>query len=192
MVFVMLYPKISNIKKSNFVIKLMLGISILVSLIAIFLNIILKTQFAWSALCIIGIIYLWTTTIYSIYKNANIAAHVMIQLIIISVIVLSIDFIVGYKGWAISIAIPINIIIANLTMLVLTIVSRKKYIAYALYEIIIFILSMLPMILSLINLIPNNSTLSIIATCISLLTSIVVIFLCGRDIKEEIQKRFHI
>lgn len=116
----------------------------------------------------------------------------MIQMIIISLLTLAIDIVIGYSGWSVKIAIPIIIIVANFTMLVLTIVSRKKYLKYALYEIIIFIFSMLPLILTLIKIIPNNSILSIIAVSVSLIVSILILILCGNDINQEIQRRFHI
>lgn len=188
----MLYPEILNIRKSNFLIRVMLIISILVSGLLVLSNLIFASKFPWSILCIIGIVYLWVTTIYSIQRNVNIAGHVMIQMIIISLLTLAIDIVIGYSGWSVKIAIPIIIIVANFTMLVLTIVSRKKYLKYALYEIIIFIFSMLPLILTLIKIIPNNSILSIIAVSVSLIVSILILILCGNDINQEIQRRFHI
>ena len=59
-----------------------------------------------------GIIYAWVTVIYSMNRNTNIAGHILVQAIAISLITLYIDYRLGFKGWSIDISIPIIIIIA--------------------------------------------------------------------------------
>lgn len=75
-------------------------------------------------------------------------------------------------------------------MLILTIVSYKKYIKYAIYQLIIVLFSMLPVIFIGENIV-RNPVLSIIATSISILNFIVCIVLCTKDIKEAIIRKFH-
>ena len=81
--------------------------------------------------------------------------------------------------------------IANITMLLLTIISHKKYIRYAIYQLIIVLFSMLPIILITERLI-RNTTLSIIATSISGLNLLITLILCSKDVKEAIIRNFHI
>ena len=96
----------------------------------------------------------------------------------------------GFRGWSINIAIPILIIISNITMLVLTIVSHKKYIKYAIYQLVIVIFSMIPVVLMHENYI-NNKVLTIVATGISILNLILTLTLCARDVKEAVIRKFH-
>lgn len=187
----MLYPKILNIKKSNLAIKIVIIISIAVALISLIVDFAVGLKFHWSFLVLLGIIYTWITTMYSIRKNVNIASHVMIQMICLSILLVLIDYVVGYKGWSINWAIPIGFSVANITMLVLTIVNHKRYFKYAIYQIIIFLLSFIPLILYILK-ISTRILPVIILSSITIVTSIVVISLCGKDIKEEIQRIFHI
>lgn len=90
-----------------------------------------------------------------------------------------------------NIAIPIMIMIANLTMLVLTIVSYKKYMKYAIYQLVIVLFSMLPLIL-LTEHIVQDKTLSIIATSISILNFMICLVLCAKEVKETIVRKFHV
>lgn len=186
----MIYPKKINANISERLIKIFLLSSIVLALILLFINRITTPNVPWAALANGGIVYIWVTVIYSIRKNTNIAGHVLIQTLAISLLTVFIDYKLGFNGWSIEIAIPIIIMIANITMLVLTIVSYKKYIKYAIYQLVIVLFSMLP-VLFIQEKIVNNITLSIIASSISILNFILCLILCAKDIKEAVIRKFH-
>lgn len=187
----MLYPNIINIKKSHIAIKILFTISIAVIFICILINVLVTPDFKWSLLVVIGILYVWITTLYSIRKNVNIASHVLLQTIIVLIFLYLIDKIVGYEGWSISIGMPIVIGVANITMLILTIVSRRKYFKYSLYQILLSLLSIAVIILLIIK-----AKYWIISASISggitFITLILSISLCGKDLKEKLYRIFHI
>lgn len=187
----MLYPKILNIEKGKIIKKILLLVSVIISIVLVVINFCIDSTNKWSLLCIVGIIYVWFTTLYSLKRNVNIASHVMIQMICITALTLAIDYILGYEGWSITLAIPIIIMIGNVTLLILTIVSRKKYIKYAIYQIIIFILSMIPLILMKYS-IQNYNFPTIISSSIAGATLCLTLILCGRDLYKDIIRRFHI
>lgn len=186
----MLYPQKLNRKKSDFIIKIMIGVSVGIAILLILINHLTTPNVHWAGLANAGIIYTWITVIYAINKNTNIAAHVLLQAIAISVLTMYIDYKTGIKGWAINLAIPIIIIIANVTMLVLTIVSYKKYICYSIYQLIICMLSLIPIFLVHENVV-KNVIMSYVASGVSILNFVLTICLCARDVKEEIVRKFH-
>lgn len=192
MVCMTLYPNVRNTKKSNLTIKIMLGVSVLVALICIIINLCTSTRYLWSLIVVAGIIYSWITVIYAVQRNINIASNVMIQSILISILVLCIDFIIGYTGWSINLAIPIIIIVANVTVLGLTFVSIHRYYKYAIYQLIIFILSLIPMVIfiSSRNIIVKP-IFTIIASLIALFAFIMSLTLCGKSIVDELDRRLH-
>lgn len=188
----MIYPKKINANKTDKVMKSLLIASVVLSGILILIDKLTSNKISWSALSIAGIIYVWVTVIYSIKKNTNIAGHVLIQTIAISILTLFIDYELGFKAWSTSIAIPIIIIVANITMLILTIVTYKRYIKYAIYQIIIILFSMIPIYLMFKGNFVNNKILSIIAVGVSILNLVISLIICRKDIKEEIIRKFHI
>ena len=192
MVFTMnLYPKILNIKKSYFVIKLLILISFILSASGIIVNLLTTPNIKWSYIGIVGIIYSWITTMYAIKKNTNISAYVMIQMILISILVVILDFLLGYNGWAVNYALPIIIWTANLTMFVLTIVAHRRYYSYAIYQFIIFLLSISLFALFLIGVLHN--LLFVLITIAAILINLIgTLILVRKDLKEELIKRFHI
>ena len=186
----MIYPQKIKAKKSNTMIRILLSISIGIAVILVIINRLTTPKIPWAALVNSGILYSWITVMYSIRKNINIAGHVLLQLIALSALTTYIDYRLGFKGWSANLAIPIMIIIANITMLILTIVSHKKYIKYAIYQLIIVFFSMLPAILVTENMV-QDKTLSIIASAISVLNFILCLVLCAKDVKEAIVRKFH-
>ncbi len=186
-----LYPNISNVKKKDKVIKLLLFISTAICLICILINVLTTPNVKWSLIVIASIVYVWTTTLYAIRKNMNFAAHVMIQLIIISALTFAIDCIIGYSGWSITLAIPIVMTVANLSMSVLTIVNRKKYFRFTIYQLLISVLSLI--FITIIAVYGKHKVIVIPITAgISLIPLLLTILLCGKDWKEELARFFHI
>ena len=187
----MIYPKKLSSKKKDLIFKILLISSIILALILLLINKLTTPEIPWAALANAGIIYVWITVFYSIKKNINIAGHVLIQAIAISLLTVFIDYKLGFEKWSINIAVPIIIMIANATMLILTIVSHKKFIKYAIYQLIIVLFSMIPVILISENII-ENKILSIVASSISILNLLLTLFLCAKDVKSAIIRKFHI
>ena len=187
----MIYPKKINASNGEIITKIMLAISIIVAIVLTVINKLTTPNIPWAALANSGIIYIWITVFYSIKKNTNIAGHVLIQAIAISLLTIFIDYKLGFEKWSINIAIPIIIIIANITMLILTIVSYKKYIKYAIYQLIIVLFSMIPVILIGENIL-ENKVLSIVASSISISNLILTLILSAKDVKEAVIRKFHI
>lgn len=187
----MIYPKKLSSKKGDLIFKIFLISSIILALLLTLINKLTTPEVPWAALANAGIIYVWITVFYSIKKNINIAGHVLIQAIAISLLTVFIDYKLGFKKWSINIAVPIIIMIANATMLILTIVSHKKFIKYAIYQLIIVLFSMIPVILISENII-ENKVLSIVASSISVLNLVLTLSLCAKDVKAAVIRKFHI
>ena len=76
-------------------------------------------------------------------------------------------------------------------MLILLMCTFKIYTRYIIYQLIIFIWSMIPGVLCLIGLVPMN-ILTIIATPIAIITLFITIILFKKEVNEEMKKRFHL
>ena len=143
----MIYPQKLSSKKGDEVLRILLLTSVLLALILVFINKLTTPQIHWAALANCGIIYTWITVIYAIKKSTNIAGYVLLQTIITGISVLYIDYSLGFIGWSINIAIPIILMIANVTMFVLTIITHKNYIKYAIYQLLIVLISLISMLI---------------------------------------------
>ena len=180
------------LRSGHLAIKIMAIVSLIIAGTCMIINACTSTSFLWSLIGIAGIIYTWVTVTYSVRRNINIASSVMIQLIAISVLTVCIDYIIGYSGWAINLSIPIIICVANVTIFILTLVSVHRYLKYAVYQLIIFLLSMIPLVIFFAF--PGVITapiFMIISSSIALFTFVFSLILCGRSIIEELDRRLH-
>lgn len=187
----MIYPKKINARKTGVITKSLMLATAILAIILIIINKLTTPDIHWGIMTTVGLIYVWVTVMYSINRNINIAAHVMIQTIAISVFMFAIDYWTDGISWSLNIAIPIIIIIANTTMLILTIISHRRFIRYAIYQLIILLFSTLPVLFIYEKLIVNK-WLSYMAIGVSILNFILTASLCAKDIKDEIVRKFHI
>lgn len=186
----MIYPQKLNSKKGEAIFKILLFNSIALGIILVLINKLTTPKIHWAALANCGIIYAWITVIYSIRKGTNIAGHVFLQTIIISAVVLYIDDRLGFRGWSINIAVPIILMIANATMLILTIITCKNYIKYAIYQLLIVSISLSSMWLIWDKIIKLR-ILCDIAIGVSVINLLISLILCFKDVKEALIRKFH-
>ena len=182
----MIYPQKLNSKKSNLILKLGVVLSVIVAILLVLINKLTTPQIPWAAITNGGIIYIWIVLFYSIRKNINIAGHVLLQTIAISLLTVYIDFELQFKGWSINMVIPILVITSNIAMLILTIVSHKQFIKYVIYQLMILLFSFF-----ITENMVQNKILSVIASGISIINLIISLALCTRDVKEVIIRKFH-
>lgn len=186
----MIYPNKLNSKKSNLIVKVGFTISLFICVLLYVINKIINPSIPWSVIANVGIIYIWVILFYTINKRINIAGHVLLHMIATSILVQFIDYKLGFNKWSIHIISPIIIIIANITMLIITIVSHKKYIKYAIYQLLIVIYSLI-LVLAITDNITHDKLIGIIASGVSIINLFVSLFWCAQDIKEALARKMH-
>ena len=186
----MIYPQKLNSKDGDLILKISIGVSVVLAILLFVINKLTTPTIHWSAIANCGIIYAWITVIYSIKRNTNIAGHVLLQIIIMSIVVLYIDNRIGFLGWSINIAIPTILITANVIMLILTIISYKKYINYAIYQLTIVLITICSFVLIGKEII-GLKILWQVTSIISILNLVVTLCLCSKEIKEAIIRKVH-
>lgn len=190
MVCNMLYPKLNHVKRNNIILIISIAISIILIDVLLLINVLVDKTNHWSLLCVAGILYVYGTIIYTKKRNINIASNVFIQCLLVSLLIIAIDYFIGFSGWSLNVSIPIVVIVANSTLMILTIVSRKRYMKYAMYHVLTFLFSMIPLILMFIGII-QNKVLTIVSSSIAAFSLLLTIILCGRAMWIETKKRLH-
>ncbi len=190
MVCNMLYPKLNHVKRNNIILIISIAISIILIDVLLLINVLVDKTNHWSLLCVAGILYVYGTIIYTKKRNINIASNVFVQCLLVSLLIIAIDYFIGFSGWSLNVSIPIVVIVANSTLMILTIVSRKRYMKYAMYHVLTFLFSMIPLILMFMGII-QNKVLTIVSSSIAAFSLLLTIILCGRAMWIETKKRLH-
>ena len=187
----MLYPKLTNVKKSKEIIYLLSLITFFLFIMLGLINYIFSKKLNWSIVAIVSIIMVWRTVYKILDKSTNVASYLFLQMFYLSILLFVIDYVFGNIGWSFSIGIPIVIMITNTAMMILTLIKYKKYVKYALYEILILVVSIAyNIILCFIS--GKISILNAITFWISVTNLTFVLSLNAKTILLEFQKKFHI
>ena len=186
----MIYPQKLKNKKGEKIINALLVTSIFIGILLVVINKITSPNVKWAGIANAGIIYTWITVMHSIKRNTNIASYVLLQMLVISLVLLYIDNRLGSFGWAIYIGIPITLMVANITMLVLAIISYKNYTRYAMYQLIIVLASIIQIVPALIGII-EFGLLNQISIGISLLNLLISLVLRYKDFGKMLVRKFH-
>lgn len=185
------YPAIEvNSHKYNLIKRLFLFVSILFAVGSVITNYLTYNGVMWSAITISAIVYFWIIMSYSIRRNRNIASHILVQVICVSILTVVMDNSIGYSGWSVNNVIPEIMILANVSVLVLVFLNRMYWQTYVINQIVIAVCGLIPGILWICGLI-TDPILTIIATATSFLVLVIMIIFGDKTIKSELKRRFH-
>lgn len=187
----MLYPKITNVKKSRDIWTILIILSVFLDVTLMTINLMFSGRLNWSIIAIVSEIYLLISITYALDKNVNLASYTLIQMLVISLFLFIIDLVFGFYKWSFSIGIPIVIMVSNITMLIITMIKQKKYVKYAFYEILILLFSIAyDVFISMVSI--HIPLLNIITIWVCITNLSFVLILNFDVLKVEVQKKFHI
>ena len=145
----------------------------------------------WSGIAIPGIAYAGLTVRYSILKHANLGKTVVIETVGMQVLLIMIDWVLGYEGWSVNYAVPATILFADVAVVFLILVNRLNWQSYFMYQLAITIFSFIPLILWAAGLV-TKPLMALITVVLTVFILAMTIFLGDRGVKNELIRRFHL
>lgn len=186
------YPKITfSASKYNLILKIYAVLSILGILVSIIVNLLTLKNVLWSLICIAGILYSWSVINHVVSKNYNVASKILVQTLTISLLIIAIDYAIGFSGWSVNFVIPSLTITANVTILILVLVNRMKWRNYVRYQMVMLTLGFIPIILYLLD-VEQVMWTALVSAIVSLVILLVTIIFSDRNVKNELKRRIHI
>lgn len=190
----------SDAIKRNFVLRLLLFISIVVGGISLLINLLLIETGLWSLVVISGIIYLWILIKYTIMTNYNISLRLLFQAIAVTIFVFAIERFIplltkepASRRWSLEYVMPFVMIATSLSITMLIFIRPLKYREYVFYLFCMSILGFIPLIFHFLKLIePHGYIPSLICAAYSVVTLLGMFFFGDRATKDELIKRFHV
>lgn len=188
------YPTPKTVpQKRSIVLRILAFFSIVGIITCVIINIMTykKGSTLWSVIVTFNIGYFWLLIKSTFKKEGNIPIRLVIQTIAISLLLYVIDLLSGYSSWSINYAIPFITMASLISILIISVGSKSRYINNFLHILTAIFLAFIPFILWLVKL----ATIlwpSLSAAGLSLITIIGMIVFGDKDTKEEIKKRFHI
>lgn len=190
------YPEDKIKKNQEIVIRVFASLTILIYLIVVMLNLLFwqDNPFLWSLIVIGSITYIWLMYLQLIHTNGSYSKRIVRHVIGISLILVTIDILTRYRGWAITYVVPLLLLATTILLVFVISVNPKRYHSHVLNLLMLLMINVIPLILYFTtNIFIKNiiwPSLSIAVTSLSVLIGMFII--APKTTKEEIHKKFHL
>lgn len=187
-----MYPDIRlKSRKLVFISRLYLFVSIAIEMLLV--NICMLSEVQSLVYIISGLVLLFGYIVirYAILGTSGYIAKTVVLTSIAVIMLVAIDFSVGYNGWSVNYAFPAGILLIDVGTLVLMAVNNKNWQSYLMLQIFMVLCSIVAIILNLVHIV-TNPIVSIVALNVSVILLLGTIIIGGRRARVELKRRFHI
>ncbi|MDE6363340.1 MAG: zinc ribbon domain-containing protein [Lachnospiraceae bacterium] len=187
-----MYPDIRlKSRKLVFISRLYLFVSIVTEIVLV--NVCMLSEVQSLVYIISGLVLLFGYIVirYAILGTSGYIAKTIVLTVIAVIMLVAIDFSVGYNGWSVNYAFPSGILLIDAGTLILMAVNRKNWQSYLMLQIFMVLCSIVAMILNLVHIV-TDPIVSIVAMNISVILLLGTVIIGGRRARVELKRRFHI
>ena len=186
------YPDIVKKRKwIKFVIRLSVFLSIIAEIILVLINYITFKNTLWSIVTGACLAYVCFTIAYSFQRYVSHRAKLAVQVIVAIPLIIIIDRVYGGNGWSINFGIPIMVLVLDLVVFILSMVNFKKCHVYLMVQLTGIIMSFICSIFVIIGRY-KVKMLSVVATVVSIIVFMIIVFLGEKKSTSELAKRLRI
>lgn len=186
------YPRsYENDRTSHMILKTFAFISVVVSILCVFMNIIIPAKIWWSLIVIVTFGCLWLSLSIAISKHKNILKYLLHQSIVISLFALFLDYFTGPYGWAINFVIPVVLTLAMILMYMLSKILHLQAGEYMIYLLLDALFGIIPILFLMTDQIKYRVP-SFICILVSLISVTALMIFEGRIMLSELKRRLHI
>ena len=171
--------------------RIYLFVAILVEALLIYLNVLSDSEMFWSAIPGLAMLYGYLVLRYAILGKSGYKGKIIVLTLIAILMVVAIDFVVGYRGWSVNYALPSAILLVDTGILILMCINRRNWQSYMMWQIFMILCSFVPIILYLTGII-YVPYLALAALGTSVFLFLGTLIIGDRRARVELKRRFHI
>lgn len=188
----MTYPDVRvAVRKFRFLENLLLYLSLVAETVLVFLNVSLNPEILWSPVVGLGLLYVNVVVRLAVVGRSGYLFKTVSLAVTAILVLLGIDYLTGYRGWALDFVLPIGILLMDLGTLLLMIVNSRNWQSYMMLEILILLVSLVHLILFAEHIVHYYYLVSA-AFLGSLFLFLGTLILGDRRARDEMRRRFHI
>ena len=171
--------------------KIYLFTAILIEVILFGINYIDKYKIGWSLVAGLVLLYGYLIIELAILGKAGHKSKIVLLSTIAILMMVLIDFLVGYNGWSVNYALPSCVIVLDLVIVVLMLVNRRNWQSYIMWQILMLLVSGGMILLFVFGIITKPHVMGVAVLC-SVFLFLGTLILGDRRARVEVYRRFHI
>ncbi len=187
-----MYPNVRiMVRRMMLLSRIYLFAAILLEALLVGINYYTLSETWWSLITGLILFYGYMVIRFAILGKTGYKAKTIILTIIAVLILVAVDFTVGYHGWSVNYVLPAGIIIVDTGILVLMIVNMRNWQSYLMWQIFMILCSVLPVIFYFAGII-TAPLLTGLAAGYSVFLFLGTLIIGDRRARTELMRRFHI
>ena len=133
-----MYPNVRTMtRRLALLSRIYLFVAILVEALLIYLNVLSDSEMFWSAIPGLAMLYGYLVLRYAILGKSGYKGKTIVLTLIAILMVVAIDFVVGYRGWSVNYALPSAILLVDVGILILMCINRRNWQSYMMWQIFV-------------------------------------------------------
>ncbi|MDD4689100.1 MAG: DUF6320 domain-containing protein [Eubacteriales bacterium] len=187
-----LYPEISTVyNQYRLIFKILAAITLSGGIVCIGINLMLPKSGFWSVFTVFGILCFWLSVIIVLKRRGNLLKTITFQVLAFSLLFIALDFFIGWTGWSLNFFIPIACTVAVLSIAIIAKLKNIPTEDYGVYLIVDLLFCIVPIVFYFTGLI-SAVLPSLFCMAVSVVTCVSQIVFEGKNLWQEIVKRFHV
>lgn len=179
------------IRKYDLLSRIYLFCIIIVEAVLVLLNIALESEIWWSIITALGLLYSYLVLRYAIIGKSGHRSKAFVLIVMGVLSAISIDFVLGYRGWAVDFMLPTGILIMDVVLVICILINRRCWHSYIMWLFAMLICSAIPVVLFVNNL-ENHWYIAYMPMIFTVVILLGVFIIGGRRSVDEVRRRFHI
>lgn len=164
---------------------------ILLEALLIYVNMVTESEVWWCTITGLSLLYGYMLLRFAILGKSGYKAKTIILTMIAVLMVIAIDFVVGYRGWSVNFALPAGILLIDAGILTLMIINRRNWQSYLMWQIFMILCSVIPIVLWKMG-IETAGLLAWLPMACSVFLFLGTVIIGDRRARVELYRRFHI
>ena len=187
-----MYPNVRTMtRRLALLIRIYLFVAILVEALLIYLNVLSDSEMFWSAIPGLAMLYGYLVLRYAILGKSGYKGKIIVLTLIAILMVVAIDFVVGYRGWSVNYALPSAILLVDAGILILMCINRRNWQSYMMWQIFMILCSVVPLVLYAVGIV-TAPLLALLAFAVSAALFLGTLIIGDRRARTELRRRFHV
>lgn len=186
------YPNVRTMtRRLALLSRIYLFVAILVEALLIYLNVLSDSEMFWSAIPGLAMLYGYLVLRYAILGKPGYKGKIIVLTLIAILMVVAIDFVVGYRGWSVNYALPSAILLVDAGILILMCINRRNWQSYMMWQIFMILCSVVPLVLYAVGIV-TAPILALLAFAFSTALFLGTLIIGDRRARTELRRRFHV
>ena len=187
-----MYPNVRTMtRRLALLSRIYLFVAILVEALLIYLNVLSDSEMFWSAIPGLAMLYGYLVLRYAILGKSGYKGKIIVLTLIAILMVVAIDFVVGYRGWSVNYALPSAILLVDAGILILMCINRRNWQSYMMWQIFMILCSVVPLVLYAVGIV-TAPLFALLAFASSAALFLGTLIIGDRRARTELRRRFHV